>query len=73
MTVPYGVVVAFPLRSHHPQPDLQRLLQDAILALLGHLAIDGHGNTDGVVDVAVHEITPGTGNLTSGQWGNHGI
>lgn len=73
MSRAYSIVVAFPFRTTAPHRDVQRLFQDEVLRLLGHLATTGKGNTAGVVDVAVREVTPPRkGKLTSGQWGDHG-
>jgi hypothetical protein len=69
----YGIVVAVQLTCTQPlTPDDLGVLR-TILQTITRAELEHHGRVEGPVDVAVREVTPGTGKLTSGQWGSHGI
>jgi hypothetical protein len=64
--ISYGVVIAFQLApTADRQPDS---LRDELAVV-----IESMYDVEGPVSVAVREVTPGTGKVTSGQWGAHGI
>ena len=67
----YGIVVAYRVADapiFFPADHADDLTEE-----IGRLVEDRGGMLEGPVDVAVRESTLGTGKLTSGQWGSHGI
>jgi hypothetical protein len=57
MTDPaYQVVVSFGYSTTLTQPGTQVLFQDAVLRMLGSLAMDSHGHSSGPISVAVRGV-----------------
>jgi hypothetical protein len=70
----YSFVVAFTLPRGQPWNSVEQEAAAASLRIvLTREWIDKLGGADGPVDVAVREVTPGTGKLTRGEWGINGI
>jgi hypothetical protein len=69
----YGIVIAVELTRTHPLDPDELATAQAALRITTRAEVERHGRVEGLVDVAVREVVPGTGKVTDGAWGAHGI